>query len=240
MPTYCIAIGKDIQILKLLNECISLTPNYQLLGCFTSIAEASEKIELTEVIDVLFVDTFMCITSDSSLAHLASQKVKSIILTTTYIHCAFRSQFYNHSDLCIASSTILNSPFTLKERLSAELFEYGASNKKKDFFFVKVKGHNCLARINIKDIVAVECRKNYLEIFTIHKSITTHITLSELKRQLMYYSYITQVHRSFLISLDYLIHIDNNVITMVGNLKISLSTNYRKQLLSYIKLNTIN
>ena len=92
--------------------------------------------------------------------------------------------------------------------------------------FIKING--TLVKIDMKEILWIEAKGDYLTINTSEKKYTIHSTMKKIESKLASDKFI-RVHRSFIISIDKISSIDDAVIT-IGKQLIPIGANYKLNL----------
>lgn len=236
MNLNCIAIDDEVSGLETIHDYISYIPQLKLIDKFSCPEKALAFINSISNIDILFLDIEMPNISGMDLLKLVKHKVNSVIFTTAHLKYIIDS--YN-----IEADGFLLKPYSYEkfEKVVKNLF-WHKNNKSTpvsqhdDYIFIKIIGKNKrLLKVRFADIVAVEALRNYISIHTVDETIKTHLTISKMKEILAYSTEIIQVHRSFLISSNYIEEVKHNVIRMQGNIKIAYGEKYKDNLLSFIR-----
>jgi len=95
------------------------------------------------------------------------------------------------------------------------------------YFFVKCNGKH--EKIIFKELLFVEAADNYVIIHTTMKNFMTHDTLRNME-SLLPESHFIKVHKSFIVALDRIDHLEGNEIVL-GSVKIPVSRNLRDSVL---------
>jgi DNA-binding LytR/AlgR family response regulator len=94
------------------------------------------------------------------------------------------------------------------------------------YFFVKCNGKH--ERIVVKELLFVEAADNYVIIHTTMKNFMTHDTLRNMEG-LLPASHFIKVHKSFIVALDKIDHVEGNEIVL-GRTRIPVSRNLKEAL----------
>jgi two-component system LytT family response regulator len=97
---------------------------------------------------------------------------------------------------------------------SKDIFDGSAKNSdllNKDYVFVKING--TLTKINMKEILWIEALGDYITINTSGKKHTIHATMKSIENKLDTEKFI-RVHRSYIVSVDNINSIDDNMIVI--------------------------
>lgn len=118
--------------------------------------------------------------------------------------------------------------------------EPGNSAKKARFFdrndFILIKNAYKMINLQVKDILFIEGKGNYVSLNTTKAKILTLQTMKNLELFLLPYMFV-RVHKSFLVSFHHVEAIDNNTI-WINNLEIPIGDSYRESLRMFLDANT--
>lgn len=235
----CFAVDHDIKALKNLTKYIISSSNYNLIGCCSCPIEAIKKIKSAGLIHIIFVDLDILPLIELELSNLIPKGSIKIIMTSSNI-----SQIAD--DMRTNFDGYLLKPYSLP-KLTTFFEKYCLKNLEHDhggdddFFYCRAKGSkNHFLKVKLEDIVAIESKRNYLQLYTTSRSITIYMTLLKITEFISSNSDIIQIHRSFLISLKHIEEINNNIITLSGNIKVTIGNKYKDKILLYLKTKIIN
>jgi DNA-binding LytR/AlgR family response regulator len=215
-----------------LRELISQANLLEFAGECTNGTEAYEFITSKQV-DLLFLDIEMPELSGIEL--MKSLPVKPIIIFTT----SKKDYAIDVFDLNVAD--YLLKPISLSRLLEAitkakKIFESRISTiskVEKEFIFLKDK--KALKKINIAEILFIEAMGDYIKIHIPEKWYMAHTSLRILEEKLPAEKFM-KVHRSYIVALNKIDSIEDNVIHINKNM-IPLADSNRQQL--FEKLNMI-
>lgn len=108
--------------------------------------------------------------------------------------------------------------------LAAKSRAWGVQNKE----FIFIKDNSVLQKINFSDMLWLEAQGDYVKVHTPEKSFMVHTTLKSIEDKLPPQRFV-RVHRSFVISLEKIDKIEENII-YVKNKAIPVSDTYWKSL----------
>ena len=179
-------------------------------------------------IDILFLDIRMDELSGIELLESANIKCQ-VIITTAYQKYALKGYELNVTDYLL-------KPFTFQRFLQAVTkAQDNLTNRRSepsiDFIFVKTE--NRLEKIRIADILFIEGMRDYRRIHTLHKSVMTLQTFTELD-QMIPNHLVCRVHKSYMVAIDKIEAIERGRI-LIHDQRIPISTTYKTLFFSQIK-----
>lgn len=191
-----------------------------IIAICRNVLQANHYLEKNQI-DLIFLDINMPIISGIDwLKDLKNSP--SVVMTTAYEDYALESFTYNVLDYLI-------KPISFERFLHAVNKVNNYYNHKTDNDVLFFKSENRLRRVKIDDILFVEAMQNYIKIVTVEESITTHMTLKEIKDILP--DDFIQTHKSYLVSKYKVGEIKGNQI-IVKNYEIPISVRLKKYVLS--------
>jgi DNA-binding LytR/AlgR family response regulator len=102
--------------------------------------------------------------------------------------------------------------------------------------FILVKNDYKMMKLQVKDIMYIEGKGNYVSIYTEKSKILTLQTMKNLESFLLPYRFV-RVHKSFLVSFHHVEAIDNSSV-WVNNIEIPIGDSYRESLKAFLNANT--
>jgi DNA-binding LytR/AlgR family response regulator len=131
----------------------------------------------------------------------------------------------NPARFIITSATSENEDEAVEEKNELKL-------RSREYIFVRHK--SVFTKIKISEIGYIQAFGDYVNIFVGEKRYTVHLTLRAIEEKLpagMFY----RVHRSYLVALDHIDNVEENI-AYVGNHPITISIQFRKDLLNKLNL----
>lgn len=224
----CYIIDDEYLAQEILEEYVAKVPFLELKGTFMSPLEAAAQLDKDKP-DLLFLDINMPDLDGLSFIPMLNPK-PMIILTTAYDQYALKAFDLEVKDYLV-------KPFSFERfykgvlRLYQEQRSRQRPEKKEakmeasaepDFIFLKV-GHR-IQKIAFQDITFIEGMKDYLQIHTAKEKIMTLLSFAKLEELLPAAKFV-RVHRSFMVAIDKIEHIEKNRIT-IGKQIIPISDTY--------------
>ncbi|SIQ99050.1 LytR/AlgR family response regulator transcription factor [Pontibacter lucknowensis] len=226
----CYIIDDEHLAQEILEEYVSKVPFLELKGTFMSPLEATAQLEKDRP-DLLFLDINMPDLDGLSFIPMLNPK-PMIILTTAYDQYALKAFDLEVRDYLV-------KPFSFERFYKSVLRLYQEQGsrhqpEKKDnivdlkqeqaHIFLKV-GHR-IQKIDTGDILFVEGMKDYLRIHTAKEKIMTLLSFAKLEELLPAQDF-ARVHRSFMVAIDKIDHIEKNRIRIADHL-IPISDSYHE------------
>lgn len=227
----CIVVDDDEMSRKAMKHLVSQVKFINLVGTCCSGADALNVLNSNKI-DLMLLDIEMPDMTGMEL--IKSLKVQPLtILTTSRKDYAIEAFECNVVDYLV--KPILLDRFFKSVTKAKEIFEnahhiVGFSNE--DYIFIKNNG--ILLKINLKEILWIEALGDYMTINTIEKKYTIHSTMKMIESKLDPHKFI-RVHRSSIISIDYITSIEDNVV-ILGKKLITVGAVYKENLMKRLNL----
>ena len=224
----CYIIEDEHLAQEILEEYIRKVSFLELKGSFVSPLEAAGQLAEDKP-DLLFLDISMPDLDGLSFIPMLNPKPK-IILTTAYDQYALKAYELEVRDYLL-------KPFTFERfyravlRLYQEQSPRPGPDRREDkaepapeqaYIFLKV-GHR-IQKVATRHILFVEGMKDYLRIHTTEDKYMTLLSFARLEELLPAQDFV-RVHRSFLVAIDKIDHIEKNRI-WIGDQIIPISDTY--------------
>jgi DNA-binding LytR/AlgR family response regulator len=233
----CYIIDDEPLAQEILETYIAKVPFLELKGVFGSPLEAAGLLK-DEQPDLLFLDINMPDLDGLSFIPMLHPK-PMIILTTAYDQYALKAFDLEVRDYLV-------KPISFERFYKSVLRLYGEYNGKgepergapkeegkreQEFIFVKV-GHR-IQKVATGDVLFVEGMKDYLRIHTSEEKIMTLLSFAKLEALLPAQEF-ARVHRSFVVAIDKISHIEKNRI-WIGDEVIPISDTYAEAFYKRLK-----
>lgn len=241
MSYTCLIIDDEPDAVEILTDYIQQIPELEITKSYVDPVEAMAEIAKGDAIDFVFMDIDMPRISGIDLSRAIRDKAEKLIFTTAHTKYAFEA-------FEVEADAYLLKPFTfakfaltvnklLKNTMSTTSVPLG--EKTKDFYVKTTEERNRFVRIKFEDVIAVESVKNYIKIYTPEEEVVTYLTLKEIKERLDETANFIQIHRSFIISKDYIEKVEGNLIKLPNNMLVPIGTFYKESFYDYLAKNTI-
>ncbi len=198
-----------------------------MVGACLGPLDALDKI-YSEKIELVFLDIHMPELSGIDFMKLMKGRIR-VILTTAYSQYALEGYELNVIDYLlkpIPFERFVNAVQKAKEALDPkETLEAKTPPKQEDeFMFVKTDSR--IQKVRFGDIRYIESLGNYVSIYTEQERIVSHLTMKDIEERLSEQHFM-RIHRSFVISLDYVQFIEGNQIFLDKRIALPLGETYR-------------
>lgn len=236
----CYIIDDEPLAQEILQEYIAKVSFLELKGTFMSPLEAAGQMDKDKP-DLLFLDINMPDLNGLNFIPMLNPK-PMIILTTAYDQYALKAFELEVKDYLVKPfgferfyKGVLrlyqeqnNQQITEKTEVKSE------SRSENGYIFLKV-GHR-IQKIAMRDILFIEGMKDYLKIHTAREKIMTLLSFAKLEELLPPQDF-ARVHRSFVVAIDKIDHIEKNRIRIANEI-IPISDTYSESF--YKKLKGLN
>lgn len=85
-----------------------------------------------------------------------------------------------------------------------------------------------VVKLHLNKILYIEAQGHYLKIHTINDEYKQKKKLSDIKQQIIYKNFV-QIHRSYLINMDYIYKILNNYVILINKKEINIGKKYKNE-----------
>jgi DNA-binding LytR/AlgR family response regulator len=161
--------------------------------------------------------------------HLDSKT--KVIFCTAYSEFAVKSYELNVVDYLMKPIGFERFEKAIQRVVGAQI-ETNDKEISNDYLFVKTGQKGKMVKIDFNDIIYIEGRSNYIAFHIFNKVILSHITLRDIETYLPKNMFM-RVHKSYIISLNKIIAIENNEIRLAGSsASIPLSVGYKEAFLT--------
>ncbi len=231
----CIIIDDDPLSRRVLEGFIKKTDSLELVGSYENAIEALKAFEVSEPIDLIFLDVEMPEMTGLEFLNTLDSPPSIIIVSgeEKYALEAFEHDVVDYLLKPIALPRFLKSVNKAQKRYN----EKESIAKYPEEIFIKKKNAT-LVRLRYEDILWVEALENYVIISTFAEKFTIHFTMKAIENKLPPLKF-KRVHRSYIVNIHQINLIeDNNVIMQVegGQKVIPIGKSYRDNLMDDLNL----
>jgi DNA-binding LytR/AlgR family response regulator len=230
----CYIVDDEPMAQEILQVYISKVPFLELKGSFDSPIDTTGQIEHDKP-DILFLDVNMPDLDGLSFIPMLNPR-PMIILTTAYDHHALKAY-----ELEVMDYLLKPISFERFYKSVLRLYQFKSNREKEevkldvknenDHLFIKV-GHR-IQKIATDEILLIEGMKDYLMVHTIKGKIMTLMTFTRLE-ELLHSANFIRVHKSFMVAIDKIEHIEKNRIKIAGQV-IPISETYSEAFFKSLK-----
>jgi two-component system, LytTR family, response regulator len=226
----CIIVDDERPAINVLEKYISKIDELKLLRSFTNPLEAIEFVNGGEV-DLVFLDINMDELSGIGVMNIIGNKTK-VIFCTAFSEFAVES--YELSAVDYLMNPISFARFEKAvDRLN--LHEKHVVDVPNDYVFVKADQKGKMIRIDIKDIVFIEAKGNYVAIHKMNQYVLVYSSLRDIENYLHNSNFI-RVHKSYLVAESKIEMVEFNTIVLKNcSEKIPISKTYKENLFRKLK-----
>lgn len=228
----CLIVDDEQGAIDVLSHYCKKVPFLNLVSTCLGPLEALDKI-YSEKIDLIFLDIHMPELSGIDFMKLMKGRIR-VILTTAYSEYALEGYDLNVIDYLlkpIPFERFVSAVHKAKDILEPKeeqkaVTENKASKVEDEFMFVKTESR--MQKVKFDDILYLESLGNYVSIYTTNERVITLLTMKDAEDTLLGKNFL-RVHRSYIISLNYVQYIEGNQIFMNPKTAIPLGETYRQK-----------
>jgi len=203
----------------------------------TLVGECENAVQLNVMLktlqpDLLFLDVEMPEISGLDLLSTIQNPPKTIIISA-YEQYALKGYEFDVVDYLLKPVSF--SRFLKSVNKVHDLFEKKQDDSTDTYIFVK--SDKQLKKILLKEILFIESMENYVVIHTLSSKEVVYTTLKHILESLSYSNFL-QVHRSFIVNIDFINSIEGNFLK-IGTQKIPVARNLRDEVFNIILNNRL-
>jgi len=202
----------------------------ELLGMAKNGLEAKKMLNKAPI-DLLFLDIQMPDLSGIDLLKILDKK-PCVVITSAYKNYAIESFELDVLDYIVKPISL--ERFYKSVRKAHDFLRFNAHEKSLSFDFLFLKDGNRLTKVNFRDISYIEGYREYLKI---HQAASnTLLTLMSFTsvEQMLPESYFQRIHRSYLVNLKHLKHIQPKHVVLDDGTVLPISSTYKKPLQDHL------
>lgn len=235
----CVIIDDEPLAVEMLVNYVSRTPSLELSGSYTDPVLALSEMDSIKP-DIVFLDIQMPDINGLELSKMLPEQTM-IVFTTAFKEYAFESYEVEAVDYLlkpIRYQKFLEAVAKVEKRLNSVRPAFDADSSDRKTAFIKVNGE--YKRIDFEDILCVSGMKDYVLIYLASEKepLVTHITMKVME-DLLPPDLFMRVHRSHIVSLRSISHVDAYGDIWISGMSIPVSDTYRKRFESYMRENLL-
>ncbi|MGK9127511.1 LytTR family DNA-binding domain-containing protein [Olivibacter sp. SA151] len=239
MSSYrCIIIDDEPDAIEIINDYIQQIPQLELKQSYTDPLKAMSDISINEHVDFIFMDIDMPRISGIDLSKNIRNKTNKLIFTTAHTKYAFEAFEVEADAYLLKPFTFAKFALTINKLLNDNP-RVRMEDSSKEFYVKTTEERNRFVRIKFDEVIAVESVKNYIKIYTTTEEIMTYLTLKEIKERFDETDDFIQIHRSFIISKNFIEKVEGSLVKLPKNMLIPIGTFYKDAFYDYLLKNTI-
>jgi len=218
----CYAIDDESYAIEKISEFIIQHKDLSLVKSFVKPLDALSYISSNDAVDVIFLDVEMGDMDGIEMAKRIRHKTKKLIFCTGHSR-------YGYDAFEVDANGFLLKPYSYSkfEATVNKLFEGKPSTTGLDVIFVKNKFSSERIKVVVNEIVAIEAQLHSIKIYTVMSTFEIFMGLTEFRAMISENVDVLQVHRSFIISLGYIISVERNRIKMKGGILVPIGSKFR-------------
>jgi two-component system LytT family response regulator len=219
----CFIIDDELASIKVLKRYIKRLPHLALLGYETNPMLGIATI-LREKPDLVFLDIHMEEMNGIDVMKIIGGQTK-VVFCTAYSEYAVKSYELAAIDYLmkpIEFDRFLKAVQRVGNTLQSEDKAAGGA----DYIYVKWEGRGKFLKVDFNDIDYVQAKSNYVGIYGGARNILSYQTMKELEERLPEHKFM-RIHKSYIVALDKIAEIDNNVLILKSKVQLPISTNYK-------------
>lgn len=223
----CIIIDDEEHALFQLQEAIDAVPELKLLKSFTSVQAAKQWLLENGPVHLVFLDIEMPLIDGLVGVEMLQGRYKRLVYTTAHTEYAAKAFELKAADYLIKPV----NPQKLIRCLDKLVEGASLSQEEKLMrvhtrFIANYQGE--FRGLATEDIQYILANGDYVTVYTKQGKHTLHIRLQKIYEDLIDLIPITQIHRSTLISLDFLENYFGDTVTMKDGKKLEVGRAYKK------------
>lgn len=233
-PMNCIIIEDYDESRKLVEIFVEKTRMLNLVGSYGSAVEAINDNNLSEKVDLVFLDIELPEMSGMEYLKTLEESPVVIILSAQEKY-ALEAFQYDVTDYILKPITYARFYKAVSKAYSHWRRQNNVQKAQNDIF---IKKGNSLVKLSYEDIVWIESMENYVLVVTSKEKIVVHFTLKAILQKLPADVFL-QTHRSHIVNLNKIDAIKRSSLILregVMELEVPVGKSYRDQLLSSLNL----
>jgi two-component system LytT family response regulator len=227
----CFIVDDEKASIKVLKQYIKRLPHLVLIGCETNPMLGIAAI-LREKPDLVFLDIHMEEMNGIDVMKIIGEQTK-VVFCTAYSEYAVKS--YE-----LAAIDYLMKPIEFDRFLKAvqragnALQVEGKAADGAAYMYVKWERRGKFLKIDFNDIDYVQAKSNYVGIYQGEKNILSYQSMKDMEEHLPEQKFM-RIHKSYIVALDKIAEIDNNILILKSKVRLPISANYKDVFLARMR-----
>ncbi len=223
----CIVVDDEPLARQLIESYISQLPEINCLGSYQTAIEAFAALHQQQI-DVMFLDIEM--PGITGLNFIRSLKTSTkVIFITAYTEYAVDAFETDATDYLVKPVTFERFLKAIQKISFAKMEAATAYPVVAEITYIFLKADRRLIKIDLSSIIYIEGLGDYLKVHTTDKTYVTYMTMGKIISLLPASKFI-RIHRSTIVSIDFIQFIEGNFIK-VNNIELAIGSTYREGLL---------
>ena len=225
----CIVIDDDPLMRHILKDMISKHPDLEFVAEFENALIAIEHIKKNKT-DLIFLDIEMPQMTGMEFLNAFNEHLPSIIITTSHENFAQKAFQYNVSGYLVKPIKSTEFYKAIEKVIKSQLQK---SNSELDKIFF-VKKNSTIKKLDINEIILIECIGDYVTLYTESDKYTIHSTMKAIERKINHPLFL-RVHRSYIIRIDKIDEIEDDTVSF-GKKIVPIGKTYKQEVFSKLNL----
>lgn len=238
MTYQCVIIDDEPDALEIIMDYVQQMPELRLLHSYVDPIQAMTEIGQGDGVDFIFMDIDMPRISGLDLSRAVRNKTSKLIFTTAHTKYAFEAFEVDADAYLLKPFTFAKFALTVSKLIKENVKPHAEENAR-EFYVKTTEERNRFVRVKFDEVIAVESVKNYIKIHTLSEEIMTYLTLKEIKERFDETDDFIQIHRSFIISKNYIEKVEGSLVKLPKNILVPIGTFYKDAFYDYLLKNTI-
>jgi two-component system, LytTR family, response regulator len=227
----CFIVDDELNAISVLKRFIKRLPHLLLIGYETNPMQGIATI-IREKPDLVFLDISMEEMNGIDVMKIVRQQTK-VIFCTAFTEYAVKSYELGAVDYLlkpIAFDRFVEAVQRMQDVFTATInAEINANH-----IYIKwgVKGK--LIKIDFDEIDYMQAKSNYVGIYRGENNILTYESMKEIDGRLPGNKFV-RIHKSYIVALDKIAAVDNNVVVLKNKVQLPISSNYKEGFLAKMK-----
>jgi two-component system, LytTR family, response regulator len=227
MKTRCIIVDDEPLAIEVIKSHVEKIESFEVVTTCQNALQALESLSKHKI-DLIFLDIQMPGIKGTDFIKSLKNPPK-VILSTAYREYALEGYELDVVDYLlkpISFERFFKAVTKYLQSLPDEVVVHRAETTA-DNGFIYMRANKKIHKILFRDILYIECIKDYLTIYTETRSVSAKHTISSFEQKLPTATFL-RIHRSFIISLDRVAGFTSHTID-IGGKELPIGRNYSQQ-----------